>query len=198
MLNRIAPRERSSINWPISYPCRARSSSSDRIINSALPFFNSRSGTGDAIYCNAIYAHWNWCQLRTSRCLEHRVPNLADHSVSADASACRGLPTLPARRCFGVQRTARRTQPPLLWCVLTCRDPSCLLVRNRGAGWAGKMDDFEALEAGFATPFFEIGGGIIERVAEFNQHVQRHEQIKKILSERIVDQRLESKERTVR
>src|SRR5215471_15252532 len=67
MLNRIAPRERNSINWPISYPWRGRSSSSARIINSALPFFNSRSGTGDNIYGNAIYACNNRCQLRISR-----------------------------------------------------------------------------------------------------------------------------------
>ena len=46
-----------------------------------------------------------------------------------------------------------------------------LFVSDRGAGWTGKMDDFEAIEADFATPFFEIGGGIIERVAEFNQHI---------------------------
>ena len=44
-----------------------------------------------------------------------------------------------------------------------------LLVRDRRAGWAGKMNDFEALEANFAAPFFEIGGRIIERVAEFDQ-----------------------------
>ena len=46
-----------------------------------------------------------------------------------------------------------------------------LFVRDGRAGWAGKMDDFEALEADFAAPFFEIGGRIIERVAEFDQHV---------------------------
>ena len=46
-----------------------------------------------------------------------------------------------------------------------------LLVGNRGARWARKMDDFETLEADFAAPFFKIGGGIIERVAEFDQHV---------------------------
>src|SRR6516225_4700423 len=67
MLNRIAPRERNSINWPISYPWRGRSSSSARIINSALPFFSSRSGTGDNIYGNAIYACNDRCQLRISR-----------------------------------------------------------------------------------------------------------------------------------
>jgi hypothetical protein len=46
-----------------------------------------------------------------------------------------------------------------------------LFVCDCGAGRAGKMDDFEALEADFATPFFEIGGGIIERIAEFDQRV---------------------------
>src|SRR5436309_7429433 len=51
----MATRERSSISCAISYPCRGRFSSRDRIINSALPFFSSRSGTGDAIYCDAIY-----------------------------------------------------------------------------------------------------------------------------------------------
>ena len=38
-----------------------------------------------------------------------------------------------------------------------------LLVRDGRAGGAGKMDDFEALEADCAAPFFEIGGRIIER-----------------------------------
>jgi len=46
-----------------------------------------------------------------------------------------------------------------------------LFVRDGRARWAGKVDDFEALEADFAAPFFEIGGRIIERVAEFDQHV---------------------------
>ena len=45
------------------------------------------------------------------------------------------------------------------------------LVSDCGAGWAGKMDDFEMLEADFAAPFLEIGGRIVERVAEFDQHV---------------------------
>ena len=46
-----------------------------------------------------------------------------------------------------------------------------LLVRDRGAGWAGKMHDFEALEADSAEPFFEIRSGIFEGIAEFDQHV---------------------------
>ena len=63
---------------------------------------------------------------------------------------------------------------PLLWAPPFRRAEHCppyLLVRDRRAGWAGEMDDFEALEADFATPFFEIGGRIIERIAEFDQHV---------------------------
>jgi hypothetical protein len=63
---------------------------------------------------------------------------------------------------------------PLLWAPLLRRAKDCppyLLVRDRGAGWAGKMDDFEPLETDFATPFFEISGRIIERVTEFDQHV---------------------------
>jgi hypothetical protein len=34
------------------------------------------------------------------------------------------------------------------------------------------MDEFEAGEADFAALFFEIGGRLIERIAEFDQHVQ--------------------------
>ena|SRR5690242_17073373 len=65
----------------------------------------------------------------------------------------------PTPMSFGVRKTARPTS----------------FVRNRSAGWAGKMDDLEAFEADFAAPFFEIGRRIVERVAEFKQHVQRHE-----------------------
>ena len=48
------------------------------------------------------------------------------------------------------------------------------------------MNDFETVEADFAAPFLEIGGGIIERVAEFDQRqVKRsleREPLKLILS----------------
>ena len=33
------------------------------------------------------------------------------------------------------------------------------------------MDDFEAIEADFAAPFFKIGGRVIERVAEFDPKI---------------------------
>jgi hypothetical protein len=31
-----------------------------------------------------------------------------------------------------------------------------IYLRDRRAGWAGKMDDFEALEADFTAPVFKI------------------------------------------
>src|SRR5262245_32074005 len=46
-----------------------------------------------------------------------------------------------------------------------------LFVSDSGTRWAGKMDDLETFEADFAAPFFEVGRRIIERVAEFDQHV---------------------------
>src|SRR5262245_28974657 len=49
--------------------------------------------------------------------------------------------------------------------------PAYLFVSDGGARRAGKMDDFEALKSDFAAPSFEIRGGVIERVAEFDQHV---------------------------
>ena len=64
----------------------------------------------------------------------------------------RPLPWAPS---FGAQRTARPTS----------------FISDSGARWAGKMDDLETFEADFAAPFFEIGRRIIERVAEFDQHV---------------------------
>ena len=62
---------------------------------------------------------------------------------------------LPWALSFGVHRTVRPTS----------------FVSDSGARWAGKMDDLEAFEADFAAPFFEIDRRIIERVAEFDQHV---------------------------
>src|SRR6185503_14407320 len=39
-------------------------------------------------------------------------------------------------------------------------------VSHCRAGRAGEVDDFEAFEADFATPFAEVSAGIVERVAE--------------------------------
>ena len=79
----------------------------------------------------------------------------ATSPVGAAPSAGRGLPALPNRR----------------WLRYAEGLPFSLLVGNRGAGWSRKMDNFEAFEADFAAPFLEIGGRIIERIAEFDQHV---------------------------
>ena len=57
------------------------------------------------------------------------------------------------------------------------------------------MNDFETFEADFAAPFFKIGGRIIERIAEFDQHVERHQQTKDILAARIIDQGFDGNER---
>src|SRR5580765_168535 len=55
-------------------------------------------------------------------------------------------------------------------------------VRDGRAGRACEVDDFKSFEPGFAAPFAEIRAGIVERVAEFNEHVQRHEQALDVLA----------------
>ena len=57
------------------------------------------------------------------------------------------------------------------------------------------MDYFEAFEADFATPFLEIGAGVIERFAEFDQHVEGHEEPEDVFPAGIVDQRFHCDER---
>ena len=76
-------------------------------------------------------------------------------------------PLLGLSRCIG----ARPINICLALRLALPRIIAALLVRNCGTRRPGKMDDFKALEADFATPFFKISGGIIERVAEFDQHV---------------------------
>jgi len=70
-----------------------------------------------------------------------------------------------------------------------------LFVGDGGAGWACEVNDFETFEADFAAPSFKIGGRIIERIAEFDQHVERHQQTKDILAARIIDKRFDGNER---
>src|SRR6185295_7386931 len=70
-----------------------------------------------------------------------------------------------------------------------------LLVCNCRAGWAGEMNYLETLEADLTAPLAEIGAGIVERVAEFDQHVQRHEQAEDVLPARVVDQSFEGDQR---
>lgn len=61
-----------------------------------------------------------------------------------------------------------------------------LLVRHGGARGAFQRQDLEAAEAGFAAPTDEVGGGVVEGVAELDQHVQRHQQARHILPPRVV------------
>src|ERR1041384_1368784 len=62
-------------------------------------------------------------------------------------------------------------------------------VSHRRAGWAGEVNDFKAFEADFAAPLAEVRARIIEGVAEFDEHVQRHEQTLHILAPRVINQR---------
>ena len=77
------------------------------------------------------------------------------------------------RRC----RRELRVAPMILVGVAALARPNAaggvpyLFVGDGGAGWACEVNDFETFEADFAAPFFKIGGRVIERVAEFNQHV---------------------------
>ena len=75
------------------------------------------------------------------------------------------------------------------------RAHSDLLVGNCGAGRTGTMDYFEAFEADFAAPILEIGAGVIERFAEFDQHVEGHEEPKDVFPSGIVDQRFHCDDR---
>src|SRR5689334_22667007 len=60
-----------------------------------------------------------------------------------------------------------------------------LFVSHGRAGWTGEVDDFKALETGFAAPLPKIRAGIIERIAELDEHVQRHEQSLHVLAARV-------------
>src|SRR5882724_8643050 len=53
---------------------------------------------------------------------------------------------------------------------------SCLFVSHGGAGGAGEVDDFETFEANLAAPLLEIRAGVIESIAELDEHAQGHEQ----------------------
>ena len=46
-----------------------------------------------------------------------------------------------------------------------------LFVGDRSAGRSRKLYHFEPLETCFTTPLLKIRGGVIEGIAEFDQHV---------------------------
>ena len=72
----------------------------------------------------------------------------------------------------------------------------CLLVGHCRARWPGKVNNFEAFEADFAAPFAEIGTGIIKGIAEFDEHVERHQQALDVLAAGVVNQRFDGHQRT--
>ena len=51
------------------------------------------------------------------------------------------------------------------------------------------MKNFEALETNVPAPLAKISAGEIERVAEFNKHVERHEQTEDIFAAVVIDER---------
>src|SRR6266849_4676762 len=50
------------------------------------------------------------------------------------------------------------------------------------------MNYLEALEANLRAPLAKICPGIVERIAEFDEHVQRHEQTEDVFTARVVNQ----------
>src|SRR5215510_1094211 len=79
--------------------------------------------------------------------------------------------------------------------------PGVAAGRNSPVGYRRTVgfverNDLEPFEARFAAPVPEVGAREIERVAELNEHVQRHEQPEDVLAPRVVDQRLDGDEGT--
>src|SRR6266511_1544585 len=62
-----------------------------------------------------------------------------------------------------------------------------LLISNRRAARAGQMEDFEAFEADRTAPFAEVRAAEVEGFAEFDEHVQRHEQAENVFAPRVVN-----------
>ena len=57
------------------------------------------------------------------------------------------------------------------------------------------MDDFEMFEADLATPLPEVRTGIIKGVAEFDKHIERHQQPLDVLAAGVVNQRFDGYQR---
>src|ERR1019366_5239300 len=57
-----------------------------------------------------------------------------------------------------------------------------LFVGNCRAGCTCEMNNIKAFEANFRAPLAEIRPGIVKRIAEFDEHVQRHEQAEDVLA----------------
>jgi hypothetical protein len=57
------------------------------------------------------------------------------------------------------------------------------------------MHHVEALEANLGAPAAEVRPRIVERIAEFDEHVQRHEQAKDVLTAGIINEGFNGDER---
>src|SRR5581483_12327779 len=69
------------------------------------------------------------------------------------------------------------------------------LVRDRRAGRRRERDHARLTEADLRTPAGEVGTGEVERIAELDQHVERHHQPEGVLAAGVVDQVLDRDER---
>jgi hypothetical protein len=101
---------------------------------------------------------------------QRRIVGSATIPVVVAYSACGGLsadPFAARSTCKGLPALARAFIRP----APDASGSHDLLVRNCRAGWAGEMDDLEAVKPDLAAPFLEIGGRIIKRITEFDQHV---------------------------
>ena len=50
------------------------------------------------------------------------------------------------------------------------------------------MNNIKAFESNLRAPLAEIRPGIVKRIAEFDEHVQRHEQAENVFTARVVNQ----------
>ena len=57
------------------------------------------------------------------------------------------------------------------------------------------MNDIEPCEADLATPPAEVRSGIIERIAEFDEHVELHQQPLHVFAAGVIDQRFDGDQR---
>jgi len=65
-----------------------------------------------------------------------------------------------------------------------------VIFRPWRRGRTGEVHDLKPVEAGLPAPRPKVGSRVVEGIAELNQHVQRHEQIKDVFAPRIINQRL--------
>ena len=70
-----------------------------------------------------------------------------------------------------------------------------LFIRDRRAAWTGQVQQLKLFKTDFLAPAFIIGKGVIKGVAEFDQHIKRHQETKGVRPPRIVDDILDGDER---